>query len=261
MRPSDIVSVIRQALAEKGTTAYRASLDAGLPGNAIRYALEARATKSDRLAEICDALGLEFYVGPPRAQPPAARGSVLSPAALHDLETGARALNRVVADAGGDPVPDDLWPVLAARKGGAAAAAENANLPPGARPVDVVELAATAGGGAEALGEEVAGCVWFRRDWLDCHGLDPAQCMVIRVPASITTSASAGAPRASSIDARVLSSLTAPENTSERRTKPEPSSTSPRVRSGQSPRFSLEWPRRALLWAAASPSKKVLVRS
>ena len=181
MRPSDIVSVIRQALAEKGTTAYRASLDAGLPGNAIRYALEARATKSDRLAEICDALGLEFYVGPPRAQPPAARGSVLSPAALHDLETGARALNRVVADAGGDPVPDDLWPVLAARKGGAATAAENANLPPGARPVDVVELAASAGGGAEALGEEVAGCVWFRHDWLDCHGLDPAQCMVIRV--------------------------------------------------------------------------------
>ena len=149
MRPSDIVSVIRQALAEKGTTAYRASLDAGLPGNAIRYALEARATKSDRLAEICDALGLEFYVGPPRAQPPAARGSVLSPAALHDLETGARALNRVVADAGGDPVPDDLWPVLAARKGGAATAAENANLPPGARPVDVVELAATAGAAVE----------------------------------------------------------------------------------------------------------------
>ena len=68
----------------------------------------------------------------------------------------------------------------------------------------------------------------------------------VAMPASITTSASAGASRASSIAARVVSSLTAPENTSERRTKPEPSSTSPRVSSGQSERFSLEWPRRAL---------------
>ena len=83
----------------------------------------------------------------------------------------------------------------------------------------------------------------------------------VAIPASITTSASAGAPRAPSIDARVRFSLTAPENTSERRTKPEPSSTSPRVSSGQSLRFSLEWPRSALGWAAAAPSKKVLVRS
>ena len=181
MRSSEIVSVIRQALADRGTTAYRASLDAGLPGNAIRYALEARATKSDRLAEICDALGLEFYVGPPRTEPQAARGSGVSPAGLDDLETGARALNRVVAEAGGNPVPDDLWPVLAARRGSAATPPENDNLPPGARPVDVVELAAAAGAGAEALGEEVVGCVWFRQDWLDRRGLDAGQCAVIRV--------------------------------------------------------------------------------
>ncbi len=61
--------------------------------------------------------------------------------------------------------------------------------------------------------------------------------------------------------ARVVSSLTAPATTSERRTKPEPSSTSPRVSRGQSLRFSLEWPRSALGWAAASPSKKLLLRS
>ncbi len=45
------------------------------------------------------------------------------------------------------------------------------------------------------------------------------------------------------------------------RTKPLPSSTNPRVTSGQSLRFSLECPRRALGLAAATPSKKVLVRS
>ena len=183
MRPAEIASAIREALTLRGTTAYRASLDAGLPGNAIRYALERRATKSDRLAEICDALGLEFYVGPPRdARPQAVELPGLSQDSLRDLETGARALNRVVAEAGGDPVPDDLWPVLAARRGpGAEALADNDNLAPGARPVDVVELAAAAGGGAEALGEEIAGCVWFRQDWLASRGLDPAQCAVIRV--------------------------------------------------------------------------------
>ena len=52
---------------------------------------------------------------------------------------------------------------------------------PGARPVDVVELAAAAGGGGDVASEEVTGCVWFRRDWLDSHGLDPAQCAVIGV--------------------------------------------------------------------------------
>ena len=52
---------------------------------------------------------------------------------------------------------------------------------PNNRPVDVVELAAAAGGGAEALGEEIAGCVWFRQDWLAARGLDPALCAVIRV--------------------------------------------------------------------------------
>ncbi len=45
----------------------------------------------------------------------------------------------------------------------------------------MVELAAAAGGGAEALGKEIAGCVWFRHGWLAARGLDPAQCAVIRV--------------------------------------------------------------------------------
>ena len=71
----------------------------------------------DRAAEICAALGLEFYIGPPRAEPQTPGRSGLSPASLPDLESSAHTLNRVVVDAGGDPIPDDLWPVLAARRG------------------------------------------------------------------------------------------------------------------------------------------------
>ena len=50
-----------------------------------------------------------------------------------------------------------------------------------ARPIEVVEIAAAAGGGAEAGGEKVLGLRWFSREWLDRNGLDPTRCAVIRV--------------------------------------------------------------------------------
>ena len=45
----------------------------------------------------------------------------------------------------------------------------------------VVELAAIAGGGANAASEEVIGYTWFYRDWLESHGIDVANCAVIGV--------------------------------------------------------------------------------
>ena len=47
--------------------------------------------------------------------------------------------------------------------------------------MEVVELDAAAGDGAHVLSEEVTGRIWFRRDWLDEHSLDPTQCAVIGV--------------------------------------------------------------------------------
>ena len=130
--------------------------------------------KLSRAAELCDALGLELYVGPPREP------LDHPPIPLHDLERSTRELVRLTANAGGDPIPDDLWPVLAVRHGGGVPFAANENVP-GARPINVVEFAAAAGGGAEAFDEAVSGRVWFRRDWLDRRGLNPAHCAVIGV--------------------------------------------------------------------------------
>ena len=48
-------------------------------------------------------------------------------------------------------------------------------------PVDVNELAAAAGGGAEVYDETVVGRLWFRRDWLQRNAIDPKQCHVISV--------------------------------------------------------------------------------
>ena len=161
----------------------------------------------DRAAEICAALGLEFYIGPPRGNPgterPDGAGGAEAagppPIPLRGLEHSTHSLVRLTADAGGDPIPDDLWPVLAERRGVgasatgladlgladpdalAAGAANEDAIPPGARPVDVVELAAAAGGGAEAADERVAGRIWFARAWLDSRGLDATRCAVIGV--------------------------------------------------------------------------------
>ena len=52
---------------------------------------------------------------------------------------------------------------------------------PAVRPVEVVEVAAAAGGGAEVYDETVVGRLWFRNDWLDRHAIDPTQCNVISV--------------------------------------------------------------------------------
>ncbi len=48
-------------------------------------------------------------------------------------------------------------------------------------PVDVIELAAAAGGGAEVFDETMVGRLWFRRDWLQRNAIDPTQCNVISV--------------------------------------------------------------------------------
>ncbi len=52
---------------------------------------------------------------------------------------------------------------------------------PAVRPVEVVEVAAAAGGGAEVYDETVVGRLWFRDDWLDHRAIDPDQCNVITV--------------------------------------------------------------------------------
>ena len=49
------------------------------------------------------------------------------------------------------------------------------------RPVEVIEVAAAAGGGAETYDETVVGRLWFRRDWLERNAIDPTQCHVISV--------------------------------------------------------------------------------
>ncbi len=159
---------------------------AGLPRDAISSVLSGHEPKLSRVAEVCDAVGLEFYVGPARVWADADGPSVLSTAALRDLETSARVLNRVVIDAGGDPLPDELRAPapasLAVSDAFGVAAANEDGLPPGSRSMGAREVEVAAGGGAVNIDEAPEkGRLWFRRDWLDRHGIDTTQCVVISV--------------------------------------------------------------------------------
>ncbi len=49
------------------------------------------------------------------------------------------------------------------------------------RPVEVLEVASAAGGGAAVYDETPVGLLWFRNDWLQRHAIDPGQSNIISV--------------------------------------------------------------------------------
>lgn len=61
-----LVVAMRGALAERRTSVRAVALGAGLPVRSVQSVLDGRIPSINRAAEICDALGLEFYIGPRR---------------------------------------------------------------------------------------------------------------------------------------------------------------------------------------------------
>ena len=183
MNVDEIADVIRRTLKKKGWSPFRAASRARLPENAIRTVLDGHEPRVGRLAEICDVLDLELYVGPPRwidavdAQhfrdlPVSMRRHLLS--ATHNLV-------RLTIEAGGDPIPPDLKPYLAQRHHVHRFAHDTDDMPSQGSPVPVTKLSVIAGGGRETKQEAATGHVWFDRDWLHRHRLDPGRCVMIKV--------------------------------------------------------------------------------
>jgi len=75
MGADQFAETVRARIAALKTTVFAAENAAGLPADAIRNVLRTGQGKAGptlaRAAEICDALGLEFYIGPPRDTEPA----------------------------------------------------------------------------------------------------------------------------------------------------------------------------------------------
>ena len=196
-----------QAHKEASGESYRAvAARAGVPTRSLTAILQGHAPSVDRAADICEALGLEFYVGPPRrpaAAAPApperpAEAPAFAPAEDPDFAAVVAALAdeyQANNERGRRSLIARFWGLFPELRGGAAGR-EGRRLARrwgsallererrqsfGARPVEVLEFAAGAGDGSAVGQEPRAGVVWFRRDWLQRLGLDAAQCAMLRV--------------------------------------------------------------------------------
>ena len=158
MTQDQIIAAIQTALKLKGTNPSRVAKDNGLSVNALRYILEGRPPSSRRLREVCEALDLEFYVGPRR----------LEQGALPDSRQLANELERLA---------------LEARRIADASEQEAASLsPPGAFVATPrFEVLAAAGAGATVEGEVVKGHLAFTKKWLRDQGLMADKLAVIEV--------------------------------------------------------------------------------
>ena len=111
MDPAEFAKIVQARLEEIGQSPYRAAVSHKLPRDAIRYVLSGRMPRLDRAAQICEALGLDFYVGSPRPPPDAGsppRNAVPASRLVHPTHE----LVRLIFEAGHDPIPDDLWPAV-----------------------------------------------------------------------------------------------------------------------------------------------------
>ena len=170
MNFDDIILVICEELKRRKTTKFRAAIDAGLPSNAIRYILEGREPKVKRLIEVCDALELEFYVGPPR--PPNIVKEEDTQKLLKEILSRLPEKNKV-----SEPIAPYSIQEL---KTDAILEYDEADITKHRLPI--FELGVAAGAGAFNEEEEkVVNYIAFRPDWLRKHGLQPDKCAIIRV--------------------------------------------------------------------------------
>ena len=193
----DFVSVVREEIERQGLSIRSVALRGSLPVRSVHSTLTGHVPSIERAAEVADALGLEFYIGPPRDTLEDIKRSVLTPEERAAIPPEVdRALEEVVAERDAEMLREAAEGLDRVRRWiRAKAAAEAASrLPPAdpagegevirfpaTRQVAQIDLAVAAGGGAEAEDETVTERLTFRLDWLKSHGLDPSQCTVVKV--------------------------------------------------------------------------------
>ena len=111
------MAVINQGLEKSGLTAAEASRRAfGNPYFVYGILKKGHVPSVDNFSKLCRVLGLEIHMQSPenlRLGGPEGETGLLTPAHLPELERTAHTLARLVAAAGGDPIPEDLRSALA----------------------------------------------------------------------------------------------------------------------------------------------------
>ena len=84
---TQIIEYIRQAVSEQKVSVRTLASTMNLPPRSLQNVLDGKEPRVDRAAEICRALDLEFYIGPPRDQTPAESPelSTAVPGAITDM--------------------------------------------------------------------------------------------------------------------------------------------------------------------------------
>ena len=174
---------LRQARKEKGLTLERVSELVGVRLNTIWRHEKAEVHPSEPVLKLCAMIyekPLEWFFGEeekPQRLPPPPNDEAPESAAQSEPDAmgviGSLAQVRQEFGARFDRLESYVRSAVAETR------AEYDE--PAVHPVEVVEVAAAAGGGAEVYDETVVGRLWFRRDWLQRHTIDPDQCNVISV--------------------------------------------------------------------------------
>lgn len=166
--------LVRSRLKEAGQSASSAALNAGLPRDAIRSVLRGHPPTFTRAAEICAALGVEFYIGPPRA--PAAPGP-RSPipqwahAFRTDLRAGVRHDTSLLLQSHRKKLLGDF--VKEVRTGGGTSPDEGSDWV-------VLDAFFVRDGRFEAAARYVA----FKKDWLARRGISE-DCATLAIPGDL----------------------------------------------------------------------------
>ena len=179
--------VILAALSRSGRSAREVSLAAVGHESAIRSIKRGMDVRASTLQRVCEELGLEFYVGPPRTgagsggYDSAIREREPAPAWVAELRADLRGEIRRLA--GDEPVPFSDVPASMA---GAPVAADlvwsqEPREMSGVCFVDCYEVPPAPAGRARLDDTTRAGCLAFRRSWLDLHRLDADRCAVVHV--------------------------------------------------------------------------------
>ena len=155
--------------------------------SAIRSIKRGMDVRASTLRRVCEELGLEFYVGPPRTgsgsggYDAAIRETEPPPAWVADLRDDLRSEIRRLSGDEPTPFPDAQPRMPDDRVAADLVWSKEPQEIPGVRFVDCYEVPPAPARGARLDDSTRAGCIAFRRGWLDVHRLDAAQCAVVHM--------------------------------------------------------------------------------
>ena len=165
-----IRNAIRDSLRRSGVGARTLESKLGLRPWSLRGILDARRPQVpsvDRAFEICQALGLEFYIGPPRD--PSARPASASAAGDTKIDAEPPEWARRLRD----DMRRDITKILGQ--------AGNPEIPARVLQAPLHEMSAAGGEIIDDFDESVAGHITFSPRWLNRHGFFPPICTIISV--------------------------------------------------------------------------------